>query len=134
MNEVWIEKYICLAERYSARRETMEINKKLVEDIAIVAVSGKIDAITSRDLEFTLMELLDQNSTRVVIDLKEVDFISSGGIRVFIAFKKKTIERKGDLVLSSLQPFVTEIFEMTGLPKLICVYPNQGEAVKSLKS
>ncbi|MFB3765369.1 MAG: STAS domain-containing protein [Methanotrichaceae archaeon] len=112
----------------------MEIDKKLVEDIAIVAISGKIDAITSRELDSTLMELLNQNTAKIVIDLKEVDFISSGGIRVFIAFKKKLIERKGDLVVSSLQPFVTEIFEMTGLPSLISIYPSQGEAVKSLKS
>ncbi len=112
----------------------MEINKKLVDDIAVVAVSGKIDAITSRDLESTLKGLLDQNIIKVIMDLKEVDFISSGGIRVFVAFKKKMIERKGDLVASSLQPFVMEIFEMTGLPNLITVYPNQGEAIKGLKS
>lgn len=112
----------------------MEINRKLMGDIAIVAISGKIDAITSRELESTLKELLDQNISKVVMDLKEVDFISSGGIRVFIAFKKKLLERKGDLVVSSLQPFVMEIFEMTGLPSLISIYPNQGEAVKSLRT
>jgi anti-sigma B factor antagonist len=114
----------------------MEIDKKLAGDIAIVSVSGKIDAVTSRDLESTLKGLLDQNSTKVVIDLKGVDFISSGGIRVFIAFKKRLMEgkEKGDIVVSSLQPFVMEIFEMTGLPDLICIYPDQGEAIKSLKS
>lgn len=111
----------------------MEINKKLAGDIAIIAVSGKIDAITSRDLESALKELLDQNIVKVIMDLKEVDFISSGGIRVFVAFKKKLIERKGDLVASSLQPFVLEIFEMTGLPNLITIYPNQGDAIKGLK-
>jgi anti-sigma B factor antagonist len=118
----------------------MEIDKKLVGDIVIVAVSGKIDAVTSRDLESTLKGLLDQNSTKVVVDLKGVDFISSGGLRVFIAFKKRMMEMKGDeaakvdLVVSSLQPFVMEIFEMTGLPDLIGIYPDQSEAVKSLKS
>jgi anti-sigma B factor antagonist len=118
----------------------MEINKKLVGDVAIVSISGKIDAVTSRDLELTLKGLLDQNSTKVVIDLKGVDFISSGGLRVFIAFKKRLMEvkgkgeSKGDMVVSSLQPFVMEIFEMTGLTDLICVYSDQGEAIKSLRS
>ncbi len=112
----------------------MEIDRKLAGDIAIVAVSGKIDAITSKDLESTLIALLEQNIIKTVLDLKGVDFISSGGIRVIIAFKKRMVERKGDLVVSSLQPFVMEIFEMTGLPNLISVYSNQGEAVKSLKS
>jgi anti-sigma B factor antagonist len=118
----------------------MEISKKLVGDVAIVSVSGKIDAVTSRDLESTLTGLFDQNNIKVVVDLKGVDFISSGGIRVFIAFKKRLMawnggeKGKGDMVVSSLQPFVMEIFEMTGLPDLICVYPDLGEAVKSLKS
>jgi len=112
----------------------MEIDKKLVGNIAVLAISGKIDAVTSRDLESALTEMLDQNSTRVVIDLKEVDFISSGGLRVFISFKRKLVERKGDLVVSSLQPFVMEIFEMTGLPSLIGTYSSQGEAIKSLQS
>jgi anti-sigma B factor antagonist len=93
----------------------MEIDKKLVEDIAIVAVSGKIDAVTSRDLESMLKGLMDQNNTKVVVDLKGVDFISSSGIRVFIAFKKSLMAKKGDIAVSSLQPFVKEIFEMTGL-------------------
>jgi anti-sigma B factor antagonist len=112
----------------------MEIDKRHIDNIVVLAISGKIDAVTSKKLESALMELLDQKNASVIMDFKEVDFISSGGLRLLIAFKKKLAGCSGDLVISSPQPFVMEIFEMTGIPSLICTYPNQADAVQSFKS
>jgi len=112
----------------------MEINKSIINNIPIIKVSGRIDASTSRDLETALNELIDQNKAQIVLDLGSVEYISSVGLRVMLAALKKVKPKKGDVKLVSLQPFVREVFEITGFTKLFSIYTNQGDALNGIKS
>lgn len=114
------------------RCETMEINQTVINNIPIIAVSGRIDATTSKDLETALNDLIDQNNNKIVVDLAGVEYISSVGLRVMLAALKKVRPRQGDVKLASLQPFVREVFEITGFTKLFSIYPNQGEAISKM--
>ena len=112
----------------------MEINQTVVDNVTIIAVSGKIDAITSNDLEIAINDQIYQNNNKIVIDLTEVNYISSIGLRILLIALKKVKLRQGDLKLASLQPFVREVFDTTGLTKIISIYPNQEEAIKEMKA
>ncbi len=112
----------------------MEISQKVIDDVPVVAVSGRIDATTSKNLETALNDLIDQNNTKIIVDLAGVEYISSVGLRVLLAALKKVRPRQGDVLLVSLQPFVREVFEITGFTKLFSIYPNQGEAIGKMKS
>jgi len=112
----------------------MEINQTIVNNIPVVAVIGRIDATTSRDLETALNDLIDQNQADIVLDLGGVEYISSVGLRVMLAALKKVRPKKGDVKLVSLQPFVREVFEITGFTKLFSIYPTQGEALICIKT
>ena len=107
----------------------MEINQTNIDNVPIISVSGRIDGTTSKDLETILNELIDQNKSEIVLDLEGVVYISSVGLRVLLAALKKVRPNKGDVKLVSLQPFVREVFEITGFTKLFSIYPNQGEAL-----
>ncbi len=111
----------------------MEIDQKIVDNIPIIAVSGRIDATTSKDLETVLNNLIEQNNTKIVVDLAGVEYISSVGLRVMLAALKKVKPKQGDVKLVSLQPFVREVFEITGFTKLFTIYPNQVEAINGIK-
>ncbi len=111
----------------------MELNQKAIDNIPIIAVSGRIDATTSKDLENALNNLIDQNNTKIVVDLAGVEYISSVGLRVMLAALKKVRPKQGDVKLVSLQPFVREVFEITGFAKLFMIYSNQGDAINSMK-
>lgn len=112
----------------------MEINQKIIDDIPIVSVCGRIDATTSKDLENVLNSLIDKNNTKIVLDLGGVEYISSVGLRVMLAALKKVRPMQGDVRLAALQPFVREVFEITGFTKLFTIYPNQGEALNHIKT
>lgn len=108
---------------------SMDINQTNINNVPIVSVSGRIDAITSKDLESILNELVDQNQSEIVLDLGGVVYISSVGLRVLLATQKKVRTKKGGVKLVSLQPFVREVFEMTGFNRLFSIYSNQSEAL-----
>ncbi|MFA6371640.1 MAG: STAS domain-containing protein [Methanothrix sp.] len=111
----------------------MDINQTSIDNAPIVSVSGRIDGATYKDLETILNELIDQNKSEIVLDLEGVVYISSVGLRVLLAAQKKVRPKKGELKLVSLQPFVREVFEITGFTKLFTIYPNQEEALSRTK-
>ncbi len=115
-------------------REIMELNKSIINNVPVIKVSGRIDASTSRDLETALNELIDQDRAQIVLDLGSVEYISSVGLRVMLAALKKVRPKKGDVKLVSLQPFVREVFEITGFTKLFSIYTNQGDALNGMKT
>jgi len=112
----------------------MEINQQDVDGIRIIGISGRIDATTSKDVEAALNASVDQNQSKIVIDLAGVEYISSVGLRVLLATLKKQRQKQGQLKLASLQPFVREVFEVTGFTKLFSIHPSRDDAVKSLLS
>lgn len=112
---------------------SMDINQNSIDNMPIVSVSGRIDGATYKDLETILNELIDQNKSEIVLDLEGVVYISSVGLRVLLAAQKKVRPKGGELKLVSLQPFVREVFEITGFTKLFTIYPNQGEALSGTK-
>ncbi|MFZ2473382.1 MAG: STAS domain-containing protein [Methanothrix sp.] len=112
----------------------MEIIHSLIEDIPVLFVSGKIDAVTSKDLETALIGLIDQNKRFLIINMEKVEFLSSSGLRVLMASLNKLKHRDGDLLLAALQPFVKDVFFLTGASRFFSIYPNQGEAINSLQA
>ncbi len=112
----------------------MEINQKIINNIPVLTVSGRIDAATSKDLESALTDLIEKNNRTIVIDLAGVEYISSVGLRVMLAALKKVRPMQGDVILTGLQPFVKEVFEITGFTKLFSIYPNQEEAIGHVKA
>ncbi len=112
----------------------MEIIQSLVDDIPVLSVSGKIDAVTSKDLESALVELINRDKKFLIVDMEKVEFLSSSGLRVLMASLNKLKHKNGDLKLAALQPFVKDVFVLTGASRFFSIYSDQGEAIKSLKA
>ena len=112
----------------------MEILQNLIDDIPVLSVSGKIDAATSKDLEAALIGLIDKDNFFLVVDMEKVEFLSSSGLRVLMASLNKLKHKDGDLKLAALQPFVKDVFFMTGANRFFSIYPSQEEAIKSLQT
>lgn len=81
-----------------------------------ITVAGRIDAITSRELEKRVHEVVLAGFKSMRFNLKDVDYISSSGLRVLLYAKKKLeeVDSKAELVVEDPQPQVLEIFNITG--------------------
>lgn len=102
-------------------------------DIKVVHCKGYIDTTTSSQLENTMTDLLTAKKYKIVMDLSEVDYISSAGWGIFISEIKNIRKNKGDLKLVSMKPEVMEIFELLDFTNILEYYKTTDEAAKKFK-
>ena len=116
--------------------ETMErISFKVSEfpahrGITLVSVKGLIDTLTAVDFQEKFLSILAEKKFKLVVDLKDVNYISSAGWGVFISEIKRIRAQKGDLILSGMTPEVMEIFELLGFDTFLKAFPNVESAVQ----
>ncbi|MCQ2458231.1 MAG: STAS domain-containing protein [Clostridia bacterium] len=97
----------------------MTIEKKLEGSKLAISVKGRLDTMTSPELEAELRTCVD-NVTEIRMDLKELEYISSAGLRVLLSLQK-TMNGRGSLVLSNPNPDIMEIFEITGFSDILTI-------------
>jgi len=100
------------------------------DDIAIIKVGGYIDTTTSAELEHSLTSLLKAGTYNVIIDLANVDYISSAGWGIFISEIKGIREKGGDLKLVGMIPDVYEVFELLEFHYILKAFDTVEEAIK----
>ncbi len=98
-------------------------------NISVIKVGGYIDTTTSAELEHSLESLLDSNYYNIIIDLGNVDYISSAGWGIFISEIKGIREKGGDLKLVSMIPDVYEVFELLEFHYILKAFDTLEEAI-----
>jgi len=80
-------------------------------EVTIVAPRGYIDTTTVDKLEHKLVELVSLEQYKLIINLKDTEYINSSGWGVFLRDLKKIRENDGDIVLSNMSPDVRIVYE-----------------------
>lgn len=94
----------------------MELRIEKNENRLECFVSGRIDAITSADLQ----KKVDLSAvTDVIFDLSQVEYLSSAGLRYFIVCHKTLKAKAGSLKITKIQDQVKEVFDMVGLSSIL---------------
>jgi len=87
-----------------------------------LALAGELDPGTAPDLQARIDDLVaDVAVTRVVLDLAQVSFLDSSGLRVLVAANEALRARTAELVLRGPDPNVRRVLEVTGLTDLITI-------------
>lgn len=111
----------------------MEIAEKIIEDTTMVAISGRIDLVTSKELKAALNRIVETNP-RIIIDLTDTEYVSSSGLRILMVALKQAREKNGDIKLASPQVVVRNILEISGLSNLFSIHRSPEDAVDSFQS
>lgn len=82
-----------------------------------VYVSGRIDTNTAPELESSVKPDLD-GVTSVILDFKELNYISSAGLRVLLSMQKQ-MNKQGSMKVLNVNEIVYEIFEVTGFSDIL---------------
>lgn len=98
-------------------------------NISVIKVGGYIDTTTSAELDHSLDQLLESNCYNIIIDLANVDYISSAGWGIFISEIKGIRERGGDLKLVSMIPDVYEVFELLEFHYILKAFDTLDNAI-----
>ena len=109
----------------------MEIQTVEYKRVSVVSVTGRIDSATAREFESDLNDLTSKGKNNIVLDLGEVDFISSAGLRVLVTTRKAVRSAGGNLVLANPSQRVKETLEIAGLDVLFDEFEDREAAVAS---
>jgi len=110
----------------------MEMNEDRSDDVVILALSGKLDAKTAKTFEDKMLADIDSGDRRFVIDLSQLEYVSSSGLRVFLLAAKRLQATHGRIVLCSLQEHVRQVFDLAGFSSIFSIYGSREEGVRSL--
>ena len=106
----------------------MEQTDKAQKPIPIMQVSGRLDASTVSILERALLRAFSLGARVIVIDMGEVTYISSSGLRVLLTARRQARERGGDILLCSLSPNVRDVLDMVGFAALFSISSTLDDA------
>jgi anti-sigma B factor antagonist len=110
----------------------MEIKHSQFKRCDLVRLSGRLDSATAPLLEEKLEQITESGRFRLVLDLSDVDFISSKGWWVLINTQKKCKRfNRGEVLLVNVQPQIRDSLELVGMGKYFKIYDDVASAVGS---
>ena len=109
----------------------IDITSRDEGDIKIVVIEGKLNTGASPETEEYINDLIDDGATKILLNLEDLDFISSTGLRVILATGKKLSEVGGKLVLCNPNHTVSDVFRMSGFNQMFSVLDTEEDALKS---
>jgi anti-sigma B factor antagonist len=103
------------------------------EGVAVVSVGGEIDLSTAPAFEAAIIGALDDDPPVVVIELSEVSFMASVGLRILAAAHEK-VSKSAQLAIVANNPATSRPIELTGLDKVMSLYPSLDAALIAVGS
>lgn len=97
--------------------------------VCVLDLGGELDAHTASELEDAFQTCLGGGHPRIVVNGAELDYISSAGLGVFMAFVEEVREEGGDIKIAALQPKVYNVFDLLGFPMLFDIEDTEEEAL-----
>ncbi len=109
----------------------MKIEESISKDVSSVKLNGRFDANTSDAVENFIRERIGKGCSRFVLNMENVSFISSAGLRVVIIIARELRnQHQGDLHIAVLQPSVKRVFEISGLNNILKMFDDEQTATE----
>jgi anti-anti-sigma factor len=110
----------------------MRIDEERAERALVIAPLGRLDSVSSSELERFVVMRIDAGQRRLVLDLGGVEYISSAGLRVLLMAAKRLKEPPAALVLCGMGPAVKGVLELAGFVPLFAIEPARAQALARL--
>ena len=106
----------------------MDVKFEAIDDIIVFQFVGNLDTGTAPDAESSVNKELENQPKKMIFDLDKTDFVSSAGLRVFLATAKKLAAYGGVLKLCSANDVVKDILEISGFVTFLDLKGSLDEA------
>jgi anti-sigma B factor antagonist len=100
------------------------------DSVNVIELKGYLDAHTAPRLEEALQGLVDTQRFNIIVNCRDLSYISSAGLGVFMAFIEDVRKNKGDIKLTNMSPKVYNVFDLLGFPLLYEILVDEKEAVR----
>lgn len=106
----------------------LEIQPNHQPTYSVLTLKGRLDVVTSPELDKALQETENNKQNSIIIDMAGVDYISSAGLRVLLSGTKRQTAKKKKLVLANLTGAVVEIIRIAGFNQIFVIAPSLDQA------
>jgi stage II sporulation protein AA (anti-sigma F factor antagonist) len=111
----------------------LEVQTRKEENAVVVALGGRLDAVTSPDFEKRMRELIDGGNAALVVDFERLDYISSAGLRALLVIAKTLKAKDGRLRFANVKGGVHAVFDMSGFASMFPLDDSVAAALAALK-
>lgn len=107
----------------------MDLATKKEGNCTVVYSGQRMDAVNSPEFEKQMTGVIDGGAKYIVLNFRDLEYVSSAGLRCVLASAKRAKARGGDVALCEMKGAAEEVFKMTGFYNIFKVYPTEVEAV-----
>lgn len=109
----------------------MNITEEQSNGVTVLRPAGRIDSATAGEFEKRLVAAVGA-ANRVVVDMAQLGYISSAGLRALLVAAKKARPAGGRIALAAMAPPIREVFDLSGFSSLFEIFPDGAVAVAAL--
>ena len=107
----------------------MNITEREENSVTIFVLDGRVDSEGAVDLDLALQTAVSENKTKLVLEMAQVRYINSAGLRTLADILTQAKESDGDLKLVNLNPKVYRVLQIIGFDKFFSIYSSVEEAL-----
>lgn len=116
------------------KMKNFKIEHRAKSGIEVLDLHGELDAHTASQLEDSLKHLIDKGNSNIIVNCRELEYIASAGLGVFMAYIEDVRESGGDIKLTNMNDKVYNVFDLLGFPTLYDILDEEEQAVKKFKN
>ena len=116
----------------ASQNNQLELQSDQIEGVLIISVTGRIDGLNAQEFHENLDKEIGGSDNPVVLDLENLSYISSAGLRSILLIAKTLQGRSTRFMLCSLPGPIREIFEIAGFDKIIDVLKSRSDAIATI--
>jgi anti-sigma B factor antagonist len=109
----------------------LEISKESLKRVDIIRVNGRIDSNSAPEFDNELKATIENGRFNIALNLANVNYMSSAGLRALISALRESKKRSGNVVLAAPSDRVKEVLELAGLTSIFNIYDDETAAVGS---
>ena len=96
----------------------MKVEITKIENVTTVAFAGRLDTPAAQEVSETIAPILEAADGTIILDCKEMTYISSSGLRIFLSLRKAAAAQGGKIIVKDINDDIRQVFMMTGFLNL----------------
>lgn len=110
----------------------MEVLRDEETGVVILRLNGRLDSITAPTLEHRCGRLIDEGQLRILLDMEDLDYTTSAGLRAIMAIAQRLKEQGGRFGMCRLSKVVEDVFNVSGFTLYLPVYATCQDAMRAI--
>lgn len=110
----------------------MEIDQETAGETVVMTPKRRVDSMTAKVFEERLMQAVNGSGGSIVVDFRELEYISSAGLRVVLMAAKTCKAKARKFLLCGMSPNILDVFKVSGFLKILTVVDDRNAALASI--